>query len=170
MLVLAVVGVLLVIAAVATALPSSDNTGSAQADALQLRQVVTGAELDGKPCPSATSSPDAATLCSKDKSLSIDLGPVLVDGADVATAEAVESTGPDGGWVVNISLNEQGTEDFATATGIVVNSPPPANRIAVVVDDAVVIVPEINEPITSGQLEVGGFTQSEAEDLAAQLS
>jgi preprotein translocase subunit SecD len=170
MVVLAVVVVGLIVGAGFTALQGSDSGGgSGQADAIQVRQVVAGEELKGKTCPPATSSPDAATLCTKDGRASVDLGPIIVDGSDVLSAEAIKVASTPDGWVVAIALDEQGTKDFATATGIAANSPPPANFFAIVVDDVIVSVPQVNEAISGGQLEVGGLTKAEAEELAAQF-
>lgn len=171
MVALAVVIVGLVVAAVAVALSNSGSGGSsASADAIQLRQVVSGTELEGKPCPSPTTAPESATLCTKDERATVELGPVIVDGADVLSAEAIAPAAGQDQWSVAFVLDEEGAKDLATATGIAANSPPPANFIGIVVDDVIVSVPQVNQAVTTGQLEVGGLTQSEAEDLAAQFT
>jgi preprotein translocase subunit SecD len=166
----AIVGLL--VGAVVVSLSNSDDSSpsSSSADAIELRQVVSGQELDGKTCPPSSSSPEKAMLCTKDGLASVELGPVIVDGADVLSAEAIQPNPAEDQWSVLISLNEQGTQDFATATGIAANSPPPANFIGIVADDIVISVAQVNEAITGGQVEAGGLTQAEAEDLAAQFS
>jgi preprotein translocase subunit SecD len=172
MVALGVVILGLVIGAVAVSLGTNNDdasSSSASAEAIQLRQVVSGDELDGKTCPPASSSPEKATLCTKDGRASVELGPVIVDGTDVLSAEAIQPSESADEWSVLIALNEQGTSDLATATGIAANSPPPANFIGIVVDDVIVSVPQVNEAISGGQIEVGGLTKAEAEDLAAQF-
>lgn len=170
MLALAVLGVLLMIGAIVSALQASDGEDSAASSALQLRPVVSGQTLDGETCPPPVTTADSATLCSKDGSVVVEAGPVVVDGADVTAAEASAAPGPDQGWLVLVTLNDQGTSDLSAATSAAVTSPPPANRIAVIVDDVVVTVPEVSEAITTGQLEIGGLTESEAQDLAQRLA
>jgi preprotein translocase subunit SecD len=142
---------------------------SASADAIELRQVVSGEELNGQTCPPARSSPEKATLCTTGGRASVELGPIIVDGADVLSAEAIQPFPGEDQWSVLISLNEQGTQDFAAATGVAATSPPPANLIGIVADDIVISIAQVDEAITSGQIEAGGLTQAEAEDLAAQF-
>jgi preprotein translocase subunit SecD len=162
----------LLVGAAVVSLGGNDDPAptSASADAIQLRQVVSGEELDGKTCPPSSSSPEKATLCTKDGRASVELGPIIVDGADVLSAEAIQPNPGEDQWSVLIALDEQGTQDFATATGIAANSPPPANFIGIVADGIVISVAQVNEAITGGQIEAGGLTQAEAEDLAAQFS
>lgn len=169
---LGVVIVGLLIGALVVSLSNNDESAStsASADAIELRQVVSGEELNGQTCPLASSSQEQATLCTKDGRASVELGPVIVDGADVLSAEAIQSSQSADEWGVLIALNEQGTSDFASATGIAANSPPPANLIGIVVDAAILQILQVGEAVTGGQIEVGGLTQAEAEDLAAQFS
>ena len=102
------------------------------------------------------------------------LGPVEVEGADISDAQAglqTNSAGVSTGqWVVNLSFNGRGTEDFAAVTTRLVSLDPPRNRFAVVLDGAVVIAPSANVAIPDGRAEIsGGFTQESSKVLADQL-
>jgi len=75
---------------------------------------------------------------------------VLVSGSDVADAEAGinhRTNSP----VVNLKLNNSGTRKFAVATAANVGSP-----CAAVLDDRVLTVGVIREPIPSGIFQIGG--------------
>lgn len=102
------------------------------------------------------------------------LGPVEVEGADISDAQAglkTTSTGVSTGeWVVNLTFNAEGTENFATVTTRLVTLDTPRDRFAVVLDGAVVIAPTANDPISDGRAQIsGGFTQESAKVLADQL-
>jgi preprotein translocase subunit SecD len=102
------------------------------------------------------------------------LGPVEVEGADISDAQAglkTTSTGVSTGeWVVNLTFNAEGTENFATVTTRLVTLEAPRDRFAVVLDGAVVIAPTANDPISDGRAQIsGGFTQESAKVLADQL-
>ncbi len=101
------------------------------------------------------------------------LGPVEVEGSSIADAQAgvrTTSTGVSTGeWVVNLSFDATGTEQFAEVTTRVSSLESPRNRFAVVLDGAVIIAPT-TVVITDGRAEISGnFTQESAKVLADQL-
>ena len=153
------------------------------ASALQMRPVesITAPDTDaydqdeptcgagaGSPCTEAQLlDPDGITLEDEAENRYV-LGPILVDGTNVTSATVVDLG--DGTWGVQVALDPAGTTAFASATAIAVTMTPPANQVAIVVDGVVVSAPGVRAPIDSGQAQIsGGFTQQEAEDLAAAL-
>lgn len=129
--------------------------------------------LDGSTA-SAAPSDEPLITCDQGRTEKYLLGPVEVQGADISDAQAgvrTTSTGSSTGeWVVNLSFNGTGTEQFGKVTTRLVALDPPRNRFAVVLDGAVVIAPNANDPITDGRAEIsGGFTQESAKTLADQL-
>ncbi len=102
------------------------------------------------------------------------LGPVEVQGSSISDAQAgmkTTSTGATTGeWVVNLSFDSKGTEEFGKVTTRLVALTGDRNRFAVVLDGKVVIAPSTNVAITDGRAEIsGGFTQESAKVLADQL-
>lgn len=84
-----------------------------------------------------------------------------VDGADI------QGTGVNSeyGVVVTFTLNSRGTKDFATCTRNNVGE-----RLAIVLDGEVISAPNVNEPITTGGVQIsGGFLFEEARNLATLL-
>ena len=97
-----------------------------------------------------------------------------IPGTDKAKieGESIENASQDydgttGGVIVEMSMNKQGTKDWATMTTKNVNKP-----IAIVLDDIVYSAPFVNEPITAGQSRITMGNSSsvtavqEAQDLA----
>jgi preprotein translocase subunit SecD len=112
--------------------------------------------------------PDGITLDSEDVGRAV-LGALVIDGSNVASASAVEAGDP-AEWVVQLTLDHEGTTAVATATGNAASATPPANQIAIVVDGTLLSLPVVQAPIDSGLVVVSaGFTKQEAEDLAAAL-
>ncbi|HEX6843755.1 MAG TPA: protein translocase subunit SecD [Actinomycetota bacterium] len=105
----------------------------------------------------------------------VQLGPVILDGANVERATAVLSGGtaqdPLVQWRVTFDFDSEGAEAFAEATTRAYVAPPPQNQIAIVVDRVIVSNPVVQEPITGGTGEItGSFTEQEAKDLATLLN
>jgi hypothetical protein len=99
------------------------------------------------------------------------LGPVILSGADVVSASAVDTGG--GGaraWVVAIRLSPNGTAAFAQATAISVRNAPPRNEIAIVVEGRVWSSPAVQSRISSGTGQITGLTRTQARQLAAEIS
>jgi preprotein translocase subunit SecD len=93
-----------------------------------------------------------------------ELGPVVVDAADVADAEAVEDQAG-AGWSVTVQLTPEATDAFASATRAAVG-----DRFAILVDGRVVSAPTVQAPIGSGNIVVTvGLPEAEAKELADRL-
>lgn len=95
-------------------------------------------------------------------------GTVVLEGTDVADARAgsVEDqlTGANQ-YVVELTLNDAGTEKFAAATSENIGNP-----IAIVYDGEVISAPIVQTAITNGQAQISGsFTFEEAEQLASTI-
>ncbi|TXR57361.1 protein translocase subunit SecD [Quadrisphaera setariae] len=102
------------------------------------------------------------------------LGPVEVEGTDIADATAGLETTSTGAttnrWVVNLSFDSQGREEFAATSTRLFGLQAPQNRFAIVLDGTVVSAPTIQSPITDGNAQISGsFTQETATTLANQL-
>jgi len=129
--------------------------------------VQVGRELDDDPAaPVAT--------CSSDGTAKYLLGPVEVEGTDIDDATAglgTTSTGaPTNEWVVNLSFDSQGGDEFRTTTTRLFGLESPRNQFAIVLDGTVVSAPSVNSPITDGNAQISGtFTQETATTLANQL-
>ncbi len=129
--------------------------------------VQVGRELDDDPAgPIAT--------CSSDGAAKYLLGPVEVEGTDIDDATAglgTTSTGaPTNEWVVNLSFDSQGADEFSTTTTRLFGLESPRNQFAIVLDGTVVSAPSVNTPITDGNAQISGtFTQETATTLANQL-
>src|SRR5262249_20581611 len=91
------------------------------------------------------------------------LGPPVVTPGDLmsATADKVGS-----GWAVNVALDPAGTAAVASEThGLF------GEQLAMLVDGLVVPAPFVQDPITTGKLQIaGGFTEAIAKSLASQLN
>ncbi|WP_067780811.1 protein translocase subunit SecD [Actinomyces vulturis] len=126
--------------------------------------------------------PDKAVIsCSKDgDGVVFILGPADLKGTDITNATSGLQMTSQGQatntWVVNLTLDKQGTEIFANVSQRLMqyrNSPtdPQKNRFAIVLDGLTVSAPGIQSPITDGHAEISGsFTQASAATLANQLS
>jgi len=94
-------------------------------------------------------------------------GEIVLTGTDVKTATA--QTGEDAmgnkEYVVELILNEEGTQKFAEATAANIEK-----AIAIVYDEEVISAPIVNEAITGGQAYISGMVDyAEAENLAASI-
>jgi preprotein translocase subunit SecD len=70
-----------------------------------------------------------------------------------------------GEWTVSMQMNDEGTKIFSRVTGANVNK-----RLAIVLDDKVVMAPNIKEKIPSGSASIeGSMDANEAKDLAIVL-
>lgn len=86
--------------------------------------------------------------------------------SNIAEAEARRDA-TTASWTVDISLDGDGINSFASATETAGAAAPPMNQIAIVVDGGVVSVPTVQAPITSGRLQVTGLQESQAQALGA---
>src|SRR5262245_2837005 len=93
------------------------------------------------------------------------LGPVVVDGRDVADAQALDEERSNAGWSVLVQLTPEGTEALAAATGDAIG-----DRIAMLIHGRVVSAPTVEARIGSGNVIVAaGFSQTQAKALAERL-
>lgn len=102
------------------------------------------------------------------------LGPVEMGGETITDAVAqigTTSTGATTGqWVVQITLNDEGTKTFGEISTRMYGQPEPANMFAFVLDSTVISAPTMNGLILDGRPSISGsFTQESAQVLANQL-
>src|SRR5262245_20351489 len=76
-----------------------------------------------------------------------ELGPVVVDGADVAEARALHNAAV--GWSVVVDLTPEGTDELAAVTRRAVG-----DQIAILVDGRLVSAPTVQAPIGAGVVVV----------------
>lgn len=94
-------------------------------------------------------------------------GKVLVDGSDIATAEAQITQDSMGNkeYVVSLTLTEEGAQKFADATAANLNK-----QIPIVFDGEVISSPTVQTTITGGQASITGMESFEAaEKLASTI-
>ncbi|MBF4573649.1 protein translocase subunit SecD [Herbiconiux sp. VKM Ac-1786] len=102
------------------------------------------------------------------------LGPVEIEGADIADASAGVATTQQGAstgqWVVDISFNDAGTAKFADVTTRLFGLQGVQNQFAIVLDGKVITAPTTGGAFTDGKAQISGsFTQDSAQTLADQL-
>jgi preprotein translocase subunit SecD len=116
--------------------------------------------------------------CDQDGSAKYILGPVRVEGRQVASANAVPPDPTQGraSWSVSLNFKTQGAKDFGAVTTDASNATAgtPQRQVAIVLDGVVVSAPSIDRgPIMGGQASIDGppasFTQQYATDLANVL-
>jgi preprotein translocase subunit SecD len=117
----------------------------------------------------------ALVTCSPDGLAKYVLGPVEIEGTDIAQASSGLRTTAQGvvtnEWVVQLEFTAEGSRTFSETTQRLLTLPPPQNRFAMVLDRLVISSPSVNEPITNGQAEISGtFTRETAATLANQLN
>lgn len=99
-------------------------------------------------------------------------GEVILDGSMVDSARAayapVDQQGTDYQWVVELTLNDEGTQAFATATSELASS---NGQIAIWMDDQMISAPAVEKAITNGQAMItGDFDSETATTLANQIN
>lgn len=91
------------------------------------------------------------------------LGPVVVDGADVAEAKALRNAAV--GWEVVADLTPEGSHALEAATRMSVG-----DRIAILVAGRIVSAPTVQAPIGAGSIVVAsGLSEAEAKALADRI-
>ncbi len=105
----------------------------------------------------------------------LELGDPALTGDGVGDAEAIVDPQLGAVWQVSISFRDEGTDQWARATGEAACAPigSPQRRIAIVLDKKIISSPEVDPEIqcdagiTGGDTVItGDFTQQEAQDLA----
>ena len=117
--------------------------------------------------------------CSTDRFEKFILGPVELDGTDIADATSGYQLGPNGQPTtkveVRLSFNDAGKQKFADITRRLfqfynASQSVDRNRFAIVLDKQVISAPTTRDVITGGQASIeGGFTVDSARELAKQL-
>ncbi len=110
--------------------------------------------------------PDAtaeAVVCD-DHDVAYRLAPAEVSGG---VDDAKATSGPTGGWLVALELDDAATTGLAALTTSLVGT---ETRMAVVADGKVLVAPVVQSVITDGKLQLAGdFTRAEAERLAQAM-
>ena len=117
---------------------------------------------------------DRPLITCQDNGLKYILGPVELEGDvitdAVAQAETTQTGATTGGWVVQITMNNRGTETFGKISTRLYGAPEPQNQFAFVLDGTVLSAPTMQGQILDGRPSISGdFTQESAKALADQL-
>lgn len=112
--------------------------------------------------------------CEVDDTVKYILGPVELGGTAITDAssglETTQSGGTTGRWVVNITLDDKGTDVFGKISQRLYGATAPQNQFAFVLDGSVISAPSMNGLITDGRPSISGsFTEETAKTLADQL-
>lgn len=114
--------------------------------------------------------------CSADGTTKYILGPVELDGTDVADAQSGYQPGPTGQPTttveVTLTFTGDGAAKFAAVTQrlYALSGSPPRNQFAAVLDKFVISAPRAEAVITDGRASItGDFTLDSARSLAQQL-
>jgi preprotein translocase subunit SecD len=168
----------------ATTSPSASPSASASASATAPIEGVDAAtqefyeSLDCSKPFRAAGQVDDPTLpiatCDTDGYSKYVLGPVEVEGTDVADANAgtvTTSTGAStNAWAVNLKFTADGTTKFANTTGRLFPLADPKNRFAITLDGYVITAPTLQAVITGGTAQItGNFDKNSSKALADQL-
>jgi preprotein translocase subunit SecD len=98
------------------------------------------------------------------------LGPSLIDGKRVNSANANFDTQGGNGWVVNLGFDSTGASQFTNVTKSLSAQQQPNNQFAIDLDGNVVSAPSVSQTLSAGTAQISGsFTQQSAEDLANVL-
>jgi preprotein translocase subunit SecD len=97
------------------------------------------------------------------------LGPAALTGKGVSGAKAVYLGGQ--GWVVNLSLRDDGSTAFNKLAAESFSKQPPQNAVAIVLDGVVQSAPAFQEAsFEGGNVQISGsFSEGDAKDLATVL-
>jgi preprotein translocase subunit SecD len=117
-------------------------------------------------CSAEALAADTVTLAADDGT-AYALGPLVFTQDNVASATVSQTSSA---WSVDLTLDAAGMQALAKATEQAANSSTPADQIAVLLDGRVIEVPTVRAPITSGHVQLSGFSQQEAQDIANALS
>lgn len=114
--------------------------------------------------------------CSDDGSVKYVLGPVEINGSEIADASSGFQAGPTGQPTsiveVRLTFNSEGAKTFSDVTKrlLAQANNPPFNQFAIVLDKSVISAPSANAWITNGEASItGNFTLDSAKSLAQQL-
>jgi preprotein translocase subunit SecD len=123
----------------------------------------------------ATDDADTALItCAQDGGAKYALGPVEVEGTEIASSASGLRTTSQGvvtnEWIVTLDFTSAGGAAFSESTQRLVDLQPPQDQFAIVLDGLVISAPQVNDAITNGKAEISGsFTRESATTLANQL-
>jgi preprotein translocase subunit SecD len=131
------------------------------------------AEFAAFTCDEADKMPDVSDqplfACNQEKTEKYLLGPTLIEGNQLSTAQAGVPQN-NVAWVVNLEFNADGSTAFESATGELASRSDPQNRFAIVLDGEVISAPSVSSAIPGGRAEISGnFNQQSATQLANVL-
>lgn len=165
----------------ATPAPSPSPSTSASADptaSITAADEAAFKKLDcSKPIPVKQRPADVSTklliTCGDKQDAKYILAPVAVAGTNVSGAAANLSGGQTqvgSSWVVDLTFDGTGAQQFAKTTQELISKASPQNQFAIVLDGAVVSAPVVQGVIANGQAQISGnFTQQSSTDLANVL-
>nr|WP_243274306.1 protein translocase subunit SecD [Streptomyces albus] len=107
--------------------------------------------------------------CDAKEPIKYALGPAAVPGKNVSKAKAVFDQ-QRSQWIVQMSFNDKGSDQFGEITGKLMNKPQPQNQFAITLDGEVQSAPTVRERLTNNAEISGSFTQQSAEELGNILS
>lgn len=93
----------------------------------------------------------------------------VIEGTELESADATQDTQQSvGDWMVQLSLKERGTNQFAEVSRALV---PTNEQFAIVLDGEVISAPTMDAEITNGEASISGGTmgETEAKNLATSL-
>jgi len=99
------------------------------------------------------------------------LGPTVISGNELTSANAGLGQNNSLGWEVNLGLNGKGASQFQNVTGVLATRQSPQNQFAIVLDGSVVSAPYVDKAIPGGQATISGgdMNQERAQNLANVL-
>jgi preprotein translocase subunit SecD len=118
---------------------------------------------------SAAKSSDPVLACDAKEKVKYVLGPVGVEGKNVTDAKA-QFDQQRGQWIVTMSFDGKGSDDFGDTTGKLAKKQQPQNQFAIALDGEVVSAPSVSQRLSSNAEISGSFTQESAQELGNILS
>jgi hypothetical protein len=113
--------------------------------------------------PSASCTPTSGVACAPDRRTDYLLGPAIVDGTQLSTAEAQHDDVTQH-WGIQLTWTAAGQQALSTATAGLIGQ-----RIAIVASGVAISAPTVQAPITGAQMQISGdFTEAAAQQLAAE--
>jgi preprotein translocase subunit SecD len=105
----------------------------------------------------------------------VNLGPVVITGANIKKATAVLSSGQNQivtQWVIDFDLDGNGAKVFGdiTAKLATLQTGDPTKEIAIAIDRRIISRPEVQGQITTSGQITGNFTEDSSKTLATQLN
>ncbi|MGP3974739.1 protein translocase subunit SecD [Streptomyces sp. 8N114] len=116
-----------------------------------------------------TKGSEPIVACDAKDPIKYALGPVAVPGKNVSKAKAVFAQDR-GQWIVQMSFNDKGSDQFGDITGQLMKKQQPQNQFAIAMDGEVQSAPTVNQRLTNNAEISGSFTQESAEELGNILS